>query len=475
MGKLPVYDSKVSMTTQLQQQPKDMAVASQGGRNLQKLGETVSTIQNAWQEAVDFNDKLTKKNEMDDAIRQVSNEAEKDNDPKNAPKYNAKLDEIRKQSTEGFSNNLARQEFSATVNDTINRAQIGIDNLFMGKLIDHTKANIKISHKTNKEKYIATGDKKYIQAQKDIVTLADAEGFLKATEIADEEIKMADWDYDRALYDAQKDPFGTLTRLDQYTVETGKKDDLVREIKQIAEIKVKQEEVQVLEMQYGNQQKFLEAFDQGMPLSQALDLLEKSAEAKTMDPDWAKTRRQAILSAKGIDAETQLDYQYQIVQKINRASAKYAATKGGFGKTKNAKEYIKEANEALIMMNKGRDEGLLSMADEKLLLARIYTKEVAGAEQDAGKKLIAATDYFSSVLTPDQIPEAVNDYLATTGKPGKEPETPDIAEAIANKVKERTRQKSIQTVDDLKLKEAPQEKVIGGVTYKKVEGGWLPK
>lgn len=435
MGKLPGYDSQAGMTTQVGTAKRDLNAEAQGGRDIANLGKAVQQVNQVWQEAKDFKETLQSQGILDSGQREIFKRAQEDPDYENSALYHDDLAKVREASLGAFSSNRAKMRFMPTANNQTAAADIKIDGVFRSKLIDHTKADIIQSNKDNHADYIA-GDLAAKEKQALVVSTAFEKGFVTETFVVNEGIKLAQWDYDRAIADAQKDPFKTLANIDQYDIISGKKDDLVREIKQIAEMTVKVQEVAVLQTQAANQSQFQKDLDAGMNISESLDRLDDGLERNTMDKDWVKSKRAAILSAKGIDAEMQVDYFYDVVKKINRANAQYTAYKS----SKNAKIYIKENNESLIMINEGRASGKLDKASEKLLLARTFTKDIAAAEQDAGKNLILATEHFEATLNQEEVPYAIVEYLKETGKDSKKANAKQAA--IVDKIQRDVRAKT---------------------------------
>ncbi len=277
------------------------------------------------------------------------------------------------------------------------------------------------------------------------------------------------WEYDRAIADAEK---GIPINISDYEVPSGKRDDLSREIKQIAQIQTNMEDMAHLQAQAKNQKEFIDQQEQGMSIEESLKKLDYGLATGTMDEGWAKSKRAAVLSVAGVDPEMQVETFYTIVQKINRASAKYNIKGGG----KTGRNMIKEANEALIMINEGRAAGTLDSGDEAALLKRIYTKETAEAEHDGGKKLRNATAHFESTLTPAEVPYAVRDYLQRFGQK-KELKGEELQKDVVESIQKASR-KAAQEVLLMKKRQDQvtnkDTKMINGVKYQKVEGGWLP-
>jgi len=415
MAKLPGYDSQQGLTTQPGSVQRDINAEAQAGRNIQNIGKAAQDIASVWQGAKDFTETLKGQNTLDNGQNEIFKKAQLDPDYDNSAVYHEDLARVRDSSLEGFSSNLARQRFQVTAQNQSAAASIKIDGLFRSKLVDHGKAEIVRSHEKNHAAYIA-GDITAKDKQSEVVANGFEKGFVNAVFVANEDIKFLDWEYDRAIYDAEKDPFTTLENIDSYDVPAGKKDDLVREIKQIAEIQVKKEDIAVLQTQSQTKKQYLETSD-NRSLSDNLKLLEKGLEFKTMNKDWAESRRAALLSPLGIGAGTQNAYLAEVTELINEAEAAY----GFHDDEKAATEYYKALEDAEVAVQVGIKNGLLSQTAAKKLNSMIYNKTGAGARNDVDSGLDRAISYFKEEIEgKDAQDAAIREYVyRVADKPGE--------------------------------------------------------
>lgn len=199
MAKLPGYDSTRQMTTEAPAVRRDIEAEGQMGRNLQVIGKAAVDVANVWQAAEDFSQTLTQQNNMDQRVADVLARAEQDPDYNNSRSYYADLDKIREDSLTGFSNNQAQLEFSKTVGATIGAARIKVDGLFREKMVDHTKSELVKSHDINRKNFIATGDPSFQERQRQAVLAANQKGFVNEVFVANEGIKIDEWNNLRYL------------------------------------------------------------------------------------------------------------------------------------------------------------------------------------------------------------------------------------------------------------------------------------
>ena len=206
MAKLPGYDASVNTTTSPGSVLRDPAKESQGGRNVRKMGQAVKQVSAAWQQVTDFSDKVTAQDNMDKELQELHNRAIADPDYKNSEVYHQELADIRDKSLSGFSNNLARMEFSATANHQVNSARAQVDGIFRAKEIDHTTGKIVSQHEQNKNKFLANGDPNFKAAQIALAEEAFRRGFVTEVYVANEKIRVNDWDNLRYMKIAETDP-----------------------------------------------------------------------------------------------------------------------------------------------------------------------------------------------------------------------------------------------------------------------------
>jgi len=231
-------------------------------------------------------------------------------------------------------------------------------------------------------------------------------GVMDEQEIKDEEEKVFK---NVALSYAETDPTYALQMVEEYAKENEiDKVGLVNDIKSIASINAKKEDIAMLQLYQTNQKDFIDR-ESTMSFEEKLNSLNSGIEYG-MDKDWAIQKRAALLSTNGIDAKTQTEYFYDIVKSINNASANYAINED----EKSSKEFLQATLKAQIKIEEGIAKGLLDEADRKFLYNRIYTKDAAKAEGDYDDDLAYATSYFEKTLPEKYVPDALRKYIAVT-------------------------------------------------------------
>ena len=214
MAKLPGYDAKQGITTEVPTVKRDMAQEGMRGDNIATLGKAASDISAVWQKAEDFSQTLAQKNYMDQSVTDVLQRFEADPNGRKLEvkeKYQKELQGIKNKSLEGFTNNQAQMEFSADVNAQINSAGIKIESFARAKMIDYTQAELITSHELNKKAFLATGDPAFMAIQKKATALAKEKGFVNNVFVAEEAVKVEEWEKYRYIQMAEEgNPQGAI-------------------------------------------------------------------------------------------------------------------------------------------------------------------------------------------------------------------------------------------------------------------------
>jgi hypothetical protein len=234
MAKLPGYDSKQGMTTDVGTVKRDIGAEMQTGKNITAIGKAAQDIATVWQDAKDFSETLTKQTADEKEINTILQEAEADPDHTNDAIYKERIRAIKDRMGEGFSSNIAQKKYSVFANNAVAAAEIKVDGLFRGKTIDHTKGQIVEQHEINKQLYIKTGDWQYQQKQKELVELARQKGFVNEIFTANETIKVDDWEKLRYLQVAETDPEAAVDMVKNSDMNPTEKAAALNNIKSIA-------------------------------------------------------------------------------------------------------------------------------------------------------------------------------------------------------------------------------------------------
>jgi hypothetical protein len=181
---------------------------------------------------------------------------------------------------------------------------------------------------------------------------------------------------------------------------------LISEIKSIAQIKSKEEDIEVLKTQYEAKEDFINNEDQ-RSLQENLQILEEGETLNTLNKDWVEHKRAAMLSPLGIGNTTQNAYYNEVLDKINEAQVSYEF----YDDQKSAEEYFKTLQDAEISIEVGRKNGLLDAAAAKVLYSRIHTKRSKEAQLELGDSLDRAIKYFrKEIKDKDDQDAAIKEY-----------------------------------------------------------------
>jgi hypothetical protein len=430
MAIIPTYDSTGRLNTGAMGVKADPAKESQGGRNIASVGKALQEVNNKWQEARDFNEKLDFKTDRETKIRDIEQRAKQEPDYKASGTYQAELDALTNIEEGAFSNNIARMESAAFIKGQVGVAKARINGLFRGKEVVHGQANIKKDLRLARQLYVE-GNLAKIAEARGVLATGKEKGYIDELYVEDQTAKMNDWDFDRALYDATVgDAYDVIKAVNEedspYMIQKGKKADLVSKLKSIAEIKSKEEDIELLRTQHQTKTEYIEGEDQ-RSLQENLVLLEEGESMKTMNKDWVEHKRAALLSPKGINATTQNSYFAEVADKINEAEAAYAF----YEDAKSATDYYTALQDAEIAVEVGRKNGLLDDGAYKILTNRIYTKSAAQARYDVNDHLDQAIKYFRTEMEDKKDQDAaIKEYLYRVAD--KKPENLDMDKILGS-------------------------------------------
>jgi hypothetical protein len=199
MGKLPGYDSNKQMDTSPANVQRDMGVAAQTGKNIAAMGKVASDLANAWQEAEDFQQTLSKQNHLDDGTRALLKKQAEDPEYRRSGQITSDLETLKSESLDGFSNNLARDKFSLTANAQTTAAQIKADGIARSGLLKDTEATIYKAFEGARNSYIKDGDQESKNKITGIIQASLAKGTFDPLKAAKLEADMNKWDSMRYL------------------------------------------------------------------------------------------------------------------------------------------------------------------------------------------------------------------------------------------------------------------------------------
>lgn len=417
MPNLPVYNQQrnieVTRSATLRNE------AAQSFKDDQKVISTVNEISQKIGEANDVMQYNEAKTSYNTQIAEIQAKAIRDPDFKNADNYYKEIEKVKSQSLSLIDNQQVAQKALFEFDYDASIAKIRIDTDAQGKKLVYNKNLLKVSLEQSGEKIfnaMLSGQSNMAEMEKaNQLRMIDA-NIATGVITPDEAVKLKKSATESLILKyAETDPTVAMKILDdnKNMYSAKEKESVINNIKSIADVNAKKEEIQKVNDQYKNQQDFVTRSKEGISFEQALKELDAGIEFETMNKQWAESKKKALLSTKSIDAKTKNDYFYDIVRNINEAQAEYNI----YGDEKSASSFTKALIQAEIKINEGQAKGYLSDTDAGTLTNRIYTKEAAEAKYDASDDLAEAVNYFEKELPRKQALEAVRTYvLATEGR-----------------------------------------------------------
>lgn len=250
MAKLPVYNSKGSITTDTPnniRRPQDYQL---WGDTLEGVSKEITKLSAEWQQAKDQVENLDGKNKLLMGISDVLTEAQDFNSWNSPEELEAKKQELKAKMQnllpnvmDGFSNNQNAVMFQKQGEFTTFQNQVKLDEIFRNKYQDLNDSNIQLSYDTNFSNYISTGDANYKDSfLNDIQTSVNA-GFMTKEEATRLTQKTDKWGVYHVLNLAETNPDAAIKALKsgQYGV---KPEDYHDTLKSLTSIKTNQKLLQ---------------------------------------------------------------------------------------------------------------------------------------------------------------------------------------------------------------------------------------
>lgn len=241
----------------------------------------------------------------------------------------------------------------------------------------------------------------------------------------------------------QENPYDLLEKL-----KAGSYDDLIladdlgdikEDTKKYIARSEKENKVTLKQLQYKNKKEFNGNVEK-TTIAEQLNTLELGVTTGAWDKKWAVSKKWALLSEKGIDANTQDEYYSDIVIGIGDVQSQYKKEKKEWAKKKNAQEYLRNINDVEIEINNGRGKGLLSRADANRLLKSLYSSKALDGTEEAFKGgswfswgYDDANNYFKENLKEFEREKALRDYFnKVDGKDLDAEKKKEIAKSIVD-------------------------------------------
>lgn len=260
----------------------------------------------------------------------------------------------------GFTSEAAKQAFVERNGLTIDVARQKLNAAFRQKYIDLTGANLIKSEDENRKQYVETGNEAFKASYKDDLNNAFSGGFISREEMQKAFLKVDQWDKSRKLYRASVEPDAVMDEIQRG--ETAADDDVLKAIDRQRKILKYQKEVDDFETR-----KYVDGQIERLPMTDALTLLEQNKDA--YGEKLYKSKREAILSANGINAATQADEHARLLLEIDNLP------KGGDDENEDPVLYFGAAKVLEGEIDDLYAKGKLSVQSRNKLTSLLYKKK----------------------------------------------------------------------------------------------------
>lgn len=385
MPKLPVYKSEVSYSTKASS-PLDSGNSAEYQRQgIKALAKGVGDVGATWQKFNDYADLVSNSKRLNDDVNNIHNEALNDPDPNNLDKYLTKLEQRREGLDSGFRNTEVGMQFSLKEQSTIDAAQAKITGIFRQKKIDKFNIDYANTTNSNRESYILnSGDSPFAAKQREqiwasqlaMVNTGFSVGALDANKYSKESNSRFEWEKARALKDAELNPAVAVENINsgKYGILESERGSVLEDVNKIFNRLSIEYEIQDNVNKYNNQKNFISEWDSGkLSLPEALDRLDIAIANGDMNEKFAKSKRNSILSSKGISATTQSRVMAELTLEANDIESSY---KQGDMKYK---DFLIASSNLAAKVEDAHANGELSLSDKKSMYRYINDENFSNA------------------------------------------------------------------------------------------------
>ena len=371
MAKLPGYDSKVGMTTEPASVKRDISQEQQFGRDIQTMGKAASEIAKVWQDAKDFDETLNRQNFLDEKTQEIMIRAEEEPDYKNSDRYTDDLEQVKGEALEGFSNNLARDKFSVSVQNQTMQTQIKLDGMFRKKMVDNVKGGLIESHDYHKKEFIRTGDHMEMAMQQALVNSAKSKGIVNDVFVANEFIKVNEWKNLRYLQMAQQGNVKeALEMIDASDMQPSEKNAAKSSIMTMAQ----QGAIIAQVNQINNEQKMYAETDSviddpNKSFVEKLSFLEQQRKFGLPPSDYTELLG-SLTSKHSVAAESYSGAKAEIALSIKKLNGGISDKKDG---NKDVKEYLETLKATRKLIAQKANEGVITKDDKAAFINDLNT------------------------------------------------------------------------------------------------------
>jgi len=308
MTEIKRYSQKVSLSTESPNVPASPEAFSASGRLISDIGSALGTVAEHFTAAQEIQQKNEASNLAQQKLQQIRLEAAGDPDPKNTENYIKRIEEVRNESSQGFTLKNAKNSFDTEFNTMANSTHFELMKGYREKVIKDllSKADQAISiEKTN---FIHGDDITAPIAFQGAITKIDeleATGAMTPTDATNQRQKIEkEFPLAKAQNDAYSNPQGFLDAEESgayKTVEPKQLEGLRTSAERILNKQtIENERLRKIEYEVGMRQSMLDMFDGKLTLSEAQrryrdDVIKESdynvLERKMVTPDYELLRK----------------------------------------------------------------------------------------------------------------------------------------------------------------------------------------
>ena len=221
---------------------------------------------------------------------------------------------------------------------------------------------------------------------------------------------------------------------DKKVVEAIGRSEVIDDIHKGIAVQQKEIEIRTLSNHLTNQSDF-EENTANMDFTAQLKDLEQGIVDNRYDSKWAKSKKEALLSSKGIDATTQEDKYADFALQLDDITERYLTNQIKYA------EYAKETNQLGAEVNYSESNGEINAKDAKIIMRKLFDKDSkrmeAGITEESRKRpkkrftTRKASNLFKQTLTGKAYSMAVKDFFIHTADDSYK----DIKDSAGNNLK----------------------------------------
>lgn len=275
-------------------------------------------------------------------------------------KSDAALKRVYDEAAAGFTSESAKQAFLEKNALARQTTQNKLNAIYRHDYIDLTHANLVKSEDENRALFVDTGNDAYKAAYKNDLETAFSGGFISREQMQKGILGIDGWNKSRMIRRASEEPDVVMDEIQKG--ETAADEDVLKVIERQRKILKTQKEIDDF-----NTRKSVDEMIGRLPMASALTLLERNKEA--FGEKLYKAKREAILSAHGINAVTQAEEHARILLEIDNLP------KGGEDEDEDPVRYFGAAKKLEEEIDRLHAKGKLSEDSTKKLTSLLYKEK----------------------------------------------------------------------------------------------------